>query len=141
MGFVSVTRLRLRSIRFLPAFAIQTTRAMQQVRTAEGFQDGAVMGDLRLAFWTLTLWDAQPSMRRYMTDGAHRIAMPSLMKWCDEASVVHWDTDVVPSWDEADRRMRNEGRPSKVLHPSADHPGLTFKPTSPRFSGPISRPA
>jgi hypothetical protein len=143
MGFISVTRLRLRSIRYLPAFGIHTTRSLQQVKTAEGFQQGAVLADHRLAFWTLTMWDEQPSMRRYMTAGSHRVAMPRLMKWCDEASVVHWTihTAILPSWDEADSRMRQEGRTSKVLKPSPDHADLTFKPSSHRFAGPINRPA
>ncbi len=87
------------------------------------------------------MWDEQASMRHYMSDGSHRQAMPYLLKWCDEASIVHWthETDALPSWDEADRRMRGEGRPSKVLRPSSDHAGLTFKPTNRAFGGSITR--
>jgi hypothetical protein len=89
---------------------------------------GALLPDARWTFWTLTLWDSAEAMRAYMTGGAHRKAMPKLAGWCDEASVVHWDqTDpALPAWPEAERRMRHEGRPSKVRYPSAAHASLDF---------------
>lgn len=132
MPFVSVTRLRVRALRFLPAFFLHTMRTRSQVAAAPGFLAGSLLPDRRWTFWTLTLWDNKDSMRAYMTSGAHRIAMPKLMDWCDEASVVHWDEAiaVLPTWVEAEARMRGEGRPSKVRHPSADHAAMTFAPPS-----------
>ena len=128
MPFVSITRLRIRSVRFLPAFAIHTLRTLRQVKSAPGFRGGSLLPDRRWAFWTMTAWDDQASMRAYMTDGPHRTAMPFLLQWCDEASVVHWDQadGPLPSWTEADRRMREEGRPSKLRHPSPCHADLGF---------------
>ena len=75
------------------------------------------------------------SMLRYMTTGAHKAAMPHLMKWCDEASVAHWEQEemTLPSWEEADRRMREGGRISKVNKPSREHAGLNYR--KPRTSG------
>ena len=110
MPFISITRLRVRSVRFLPAFALYTYRSLRQVQASAGFQNGSLLADRSWTFWTMTAWDSQESMRGYMTAGAHRIAMPRLMDWCDEASVVHWDqpqTDL-PSWTEADERMRKD---------------------------------
>ena len=128
MTFISVTRLRLRSIRFLPGFVPHAVRSRTQAACAPGFQGGALLMD-RLAFWTLTGWDARESMRAYMRAGPHRTAMPRLAGWCDEASVVHWEQDgeALPAWPEAVRRMREEGRPSPVRHPSAEHADLTFR--------------
>ena len=141
MTFVSVTRLRIRSIWFMPLFAWDTLRSLRQVKRAVGFQEGSLLPDRRFTFWTMTAWDSRESMRRYMTSGAHKAAMPMLMKWCDEASVVHWEQadEKLPTWAEADRRMRTEGRISKVQHPSAGHAGLRYE--EPRFtgSGPIRR--
>ena len=68
-------------------------------------------------------------MRNYMASGAHKKAMPYLQHWCDEASVAHWkqvDT-AVPTWGEADQRMRQSGRPSKVHHPSPHHATLQYR--------------
>ncbi len=55
--------------------------------------------------------------------------MPRLMVWCDEASVVHWEQaeTTLPTWAEADARMRAEGRPSKVRHPSSSHADLSYR--------------
>lgn len=128
MPFISITRLRIRSIWLLPAFALYTHRSLQQVRAAGGYLDGSLLPDRRWTFWTMTAWDNQQSMRQYMTSGPHKAAMPKLMHWCDEASVVHWEqtSEELPSWAEADARMRSEGRISKVLHPSPEHAGLRY---------------
>lgn len=135
MTFVSLTRLRVRSIRFLPLFGIYTWRSLRQVKTAAGFRTGALLPDRRWTYWTMTAWDGQESMRRFMTSGAHKGAMPHLMHWCDEACVAHWEQQEssLPSWEEADRRMRASGRVSKVNHPSPEHAGLNYK--KPRTTG------
>ncbi len=128
MPLVSVTRLRLRSIRFLPPFVPHAVRSRTQAARAPGFRGGSLLMD-RLAFWTMTAWDRPESMRAYMRDGPHRTAMPRLAAWCDEASVVHWEQedDALPPWPEAIRRMRAEGRPSRVRHPSPQHEALAFR--------------
>ena len=135
MPFISVTRLRIRSIRFLPAFALHALRTARQVRAAPGFRGGSILRDRNWALWTLTAWDGPESMRAYMGSGAHRAAMPHLQHWCDEASVVHWEEpgDALPSWPEADERMRALGRTSRVRHPSPQHATLSYRP--PRFGG------
>ena len=142
MTFISLTRLRLRSVRFLPFFAIHTLRSLRQIRRSPGFQSGAVLPDRRWTFWTLTAWDSHESMRQYLLSGAHKAAMPHLQQWCDEASVAHWTQPeaTLPSWSEADRRMRSEGRPSKVRTPSAHHADLTYRVPRTSLGGPI-RPA
>jgi len=130
MVFVSLTRLRLRSIRFLPGFALYAVRSQMQVQKAAGFLKVELLPDKNWAFWTLTAWDSQESMRGYMTSGAHKKAMPHLMHWCDEASVAHWTQPdaVLPTWAEADKRMREIGRASKLNHPSPRHASLKYDP-------------
>lgn len=128
MPFVSVTRLRLRSGRFLPAFALHSLRTLAQVRAAPGFRGGSLLAERSLAFWTLTAWDDAASMCATMAGGAHRAAMPRFVAWCDEGSVVHWEQagEALPGWAEADRRMRGEGHPSKLHRPSPHHADLSF---------------
>lgn len=139
MRFVSITRLRIRAIRFLPLFMLQTMQALKQVKKAPGFVGGSLLADRKWTFWTMTVWESEASMRAYMMGGAHRAAMPHLVGWCDEASVVHWDQpdDEMPSWPDADGKMRTDGRPSRVRHPSEGHASLNY--AAPRFSaaGPI----
>ena len=140
MTFVSITRLRVRSLRFMPAFAVDALRTSSQVRGAAGFVAGSLLPDRVFTFWTMTLWNAQADMRRYMTNGSHLKAMPKLLHWCDEASIVHWDQETaeLPRWEEADRRMRTEGRPSKVLHPSVKHGDLSYRAPSTSRAAPIN---
>jgi hypothetical protein len=90
MIFVSLTRLRVRSFRFVPIFLLHTFRSVRQVKKAPGFQRGALLADRSWAFWTMAAWDAHESMRQFMTTGSHSRAMPHLLDWCDEASVAHW---------------------------------------------------
>jgi len=135
MVFVSLTRLRVRSVRFLPLFAWHTLRSLRQVKRAQGFLHGALLPDRQWTFWTMTAWDSQESMRQFMMTGDHKRAMPHLMEWCDEASVAHWEQEdlVLPSWEKADGRMRASGRASKVRKPSAQHAGLSY--CEPRTAG------
>lgn len=138
MYFISLTRLRIRSIRFLPFFAVHTYRSLEQVKKAAGFQSGAVLRDRNWTFWTMTVWESQERMRQFMTAGAHKTAMAHLLDWCDEASVAHWtqEESSMPSWEEADGKMRNSGRASKVRNPSPRHASLTYR--EPRTSGAFS---
>ncbi|MET3694907.1 hypothetical protein ABID43_004470 [Methylobacterium goesingense] len=87
----------------------------------------------------MTAWTDEASMRAYMLAGAHRRAMPRLVHWCDEASVVHWveDATELPSWAVADTRMRDAGRPSKVRYPSPQHATMTYRAPRLTRSGPI----
>jgi hypothetical protein len=139
MTFISLTRLRVRSIRFLPLFAFHTFRSLSQVRKAGGFQGGSLLTDRSWTFWTMTAWDSEESMRAYRNSSSHKMAMPRLLHWCDEASVAHWvqaETGL-PSWTEADKRMRESGRASKVLNPSPQHATLSYTPPRTTLSGPI----
>lgn len=139
MPFVSLTRLRLRSIRFFPVFAVHALRTRAQAAAAPGFIRGVLLMDRGTTFWTMTAWESEAHMRAYMLAGAHKAAMPRLMHWCDEASVAHWEQDQaeLPTWAEADRRMRATGRISKVRHPSPNHADMSFREPRTRITGPI----
>ena len=141
MPFLSLTRLRIRSIRFLPQFGLHAMRSIAQVRKAPGFTRGALLPDHDWTFWTFTAWESQEAMRQYMITGAHQRAMPQLLHWCDEASVAHWEQTeaALPSWEEADQRMRTIGRISKVLHPSPNHAAMTYRTPRTTRSGPITK--
>jgi len=127
-SLVSVTRFRLRSLRFLPFFLLHANRAIAQIRKADGFVAGAVQRDANLAFWTMSVWRDELAMRAYGSSGAHRKAMPHLAEWADEASVGHWrqmGLDL-PEWPEAVRRLREEGRSVPLKHPAPRLPEPRF---------------
>jgi hypothetical protein len=121
MSTVSVTRLRVRSWRFLPLFFFHAVRSAWQVRKASGVQSATLLREDWRTYWTRTIWTDEAAMRKFMISGNHRVAMPTLLYICDEASVGRWDQhdSTRPSWDEVHRRMQQEGRPSKVNNPTA----------------------
>jgi hypothetical protein len=120
MPFVSITRLRVRSWRYLPTFLVNAFRAARQARRARGNLAISLLRDAEFAFWTRTLWIDETDMRAFMLSGLHRRIMARLPEWCDEAAVAHWLQDDLepPSWPEAWRRLRQDGRPSTVNYPS-----------------------
>ena len=123
MPFVSVTRLRVRAWRYLPILLVQTFRSAWQAKSAKHCPSASVLRDAHRTFWTKTVWMDAPAMKCFMLSGVHRQVMPSLLEWCDEASVIDWVQDLLepPSWEEAHRRMQHDGRSSKVNHPSEAH--------------------
>lgn len=129
MAFISVTRLRLRSIFYLPAFFWHAIPSMSQAKRATGNLQTITRQQGATVFWTLTVWEDEASMRAYMTSGAHRQAMPKIAQWCDAASVVHWqqDSPTLPTWETAVQRMQQSGRLTPLPHPSAVHAAGTIE--------------
>jgi len=130
MPVVSVTRLRVRSLFFLPAFILTSIRISKQAQTAEGNLGVKLLRDKRNAFWTCTCWNSEESMKAFMLDGAHGLAMRKLLNWCDEAALAHWsqETEEMPTWADAHRNLLRRGRTSKVHHPSAAQKAFRIDP-------------
>lgn len=129
MRFVSVTRLRIRKWRYLPAFFYFTLLSFLQARRAVGNLGTSITRDAHAVFWTITMWRDEPSMRAFRNHGAHLRVMPKLRHWCDEATYAHWqqESDEPPELDLAFERIR-EGIVSRVEYPSPDHAARTFPP-------------
>jgi len=140
---ISITRLRLRSLRYLPAFAWYTYQSKRQLARSAGFLLGTLGSAPGLAFWTATAWADEGSMKAFRDTGWHKRAMPKLLNWCDEAAVARWtqDTAALPDRTQMLERMKTAGRTSKVRHPTAEHaagrtvpdgrapqPGLPIRP-------------
>ncbi|MBC7925578.1 MAG: hypothetical protein H7039_07965 [Bryobacteraceae bacterium] len=121
--FVSVTRLRLRSLLFLPQFFNLSSGSIQQAAASPGFRGGATLFDRKFTFWTITMWDGERDMKSYRGAGAHAQAMPKLAVWCSEAVVSHWNQDSaeLPSWPDAHRHLMASPRWSTVRHPGKYH--------------------
>lgn len=120
MPVVSITRLRVRSWRYLPRFFVDALRAARQAARSDGNLETKLLRDANRVFWTATSWSDERAMKAFMHAPPHGPVMRKLLEWCDEASLVHWTQEdaAIPSWPEAHARLRREGRTSKVLHPS-----------------------
>jgi len=137
MPVVSITRLRVRSWLFAPAFLFTALRISAQARNAEGSLAVKIFRDGRNTFWTSTCWDSEASMRAFMIAKPHGPAMHKLLEWCDEAALVRWTQESadLPSWTEAHERMLREGRRSKVNHPSEAHKAFRMDAPGPSAKG------
>jgi hypothetical protein len=125
---ISVTRLRLRSVRFLPAFFWNSFKVNKQVVRANGFMAGKTFLDSKRTFWTMTAWRDPDTMKSFRNTAPHQIAMRKLPHWCDEASYTRWEqeTDDLPDWKEAHRKLSAEPVLSPVQNPSRDHAARRF---------------
>ena len=135
MPLVSITRLRVRTWRYVPQFLVQSLRAARQAGRTPGNLAVSILRGADRVFWMRTLWRDEAAMRSFMRSGVHRRVVARLPKWCDEAALVHWvqQQSEPPSWPEAHRRLQREGRRSRVIHPSeAQH---RFEIREPRTSG------
>ena len=123
MPVIAVTRLRVRSWRYLPMFVVQSIRAARQAAASQGNRSTKLLRDQGKAFWTATSWSDEAAMKQFMHAPPHGPVMKKLLEWCDEAALVHWtQTEAdIPSWVEAHARLQRDGRRSKVNHPSAAH--------------------
>ncbi len=120
MAVISVTRLRVRSWRFLPDFLLHTVRITRQARAAPGNLGVEVFRDAGMTFWTKSAWRDEAALRNFMNSGAHKNTMPHLQRWCSEASVLRWEQETarMPFWEDAGRRMQRDGRLVDVKRPS-----------------------
>lgn len=119
----------VRSLWYLPRFFQLSESVVRQLRVSAGFLGGKLLIDKNLVFWTATAWADQSAMRSFRDSGAHRIALPKLVSWCDEAAVGEIETgENLPSWSEIHDRLSRHGRSSRVRDPSPDHALLNFPP-------------
>jgi Domain of unknown function (DUF3291) len=123
MPLVSITRLRVRSWRYLLGFSVAAFRSAFQARRAKGNLAVTILREAHNTFWTRSLWTDEAAMKSFMVSDPHRTIMPKLLEWCDEASVARWtqETAQKPTWEEVHQRMQRDGRASKVNHPSEAH--------------------
>ena len=130
---VSVTRFRVRSVRFLPFFLIHAQRCLVQIRRADGHLGSALRHDRDLSYWTASVWRDETALRSYVTMGAHRTAMPQLSEWSEEASTVRWRqaNPDLPRWALIIERMRADGCAVPVRHPGPAHADLSFAASEP----------
>jgi hypothetical protein len=124
MASLSITRLCLRSYRYLPGLLWYSLLSARQARRADGCL-GVALTRRGGAFWTLTVWRDSAAMRAFMLSGSHRKVMPKLAEWCDEASVARLERhdEHLPDWPEAERLMAEHGRQSPVKFPSVAQTG------------------
>lgn len=120
---VSITRLRVRSIWYMPLFMLHAMRTLMQAQRAEGVHGVETRFEKNNVVWTKTIWTDEAAMKKYRGSGAHQVAMRLLSEICSEAAYARWQQEMagLPTWEEAHQRILREGTLSKVKHPSPLH--------------------
>lgn len=139
MPLISITRLRVLSWKYFPVFLFQALRSARQAARSEGNQSTRRLAERHKTFWTKSIWSSEEAMKAFTLAGTHRSVMHSLLEWCDEAAVVHWSQEQSgpPSWQESHLRPKQEGRDSKVNHPSPDQQAFSIPAPQPRSASEI----
>ena len=120
---VSITRLRVRSLWFMPLFGLHAMRSGSQAAQAEGIVDFSTHVEDPFTHWTKTVWKQESFMKEFRNSGAHQIAMRVLSEICSEAAYTRWqqETPEVPTWEQAHKKLLESGTLSKLKKPSAFH--------------------
>jgi hypothetical protein len=120
MPFVSVTRLRVKSIFFLIPFMRANEASVKELKKSKGLLKGMELIDKNFTFWTITLWEDEASMKEFRGSLPHRKAMKHLPNWCNEASYHHWvqEDSNFPTWNTISEKLYTEGKLSKVRNPT-----------------------
>jgi len=128
MYFVSATRLKLRSIFFLPALFKADSAATRQLVITPGFVKGKQLFDKGLTFWTLTMWTDADAMKVFRNSPPHQMAMRKLPDWCSEGTYNHWiqESDEFPDWYTVHDKIVSEGKITKVRKPSRSQLSKSF---------------
>lgn len=98
MVWVSITGLTVRSPRHVPVFWWHAIRSMMQARRAEGIVgvEARRVGGVQ---HTLSVWESEEAMRRFVTTGAHLAAMRAFHRVAT-GSTVGYAAEVAPRGDE-----------------------------------------
>ncbi len=128
MPVISVTRLKLGSLWFLPQFLWANNSINRQVARSRGFLRGRLLVDKGLTFWTTTAWNDEASLKAFRDSGPHKAAMRKLPAWCSEATSLHWtqESDNLPDWMQGYERILKDGRVVYVKSPSDRHKTKRF---------------
>ncbi|MEP2025676.1 MAG: hypothetical protein ABJH98_04220 [Reichenbachiella sp.] len=108
--YVSITRLKLKSIWLLPRFARQSNKAAQQAKAAPGNLKVKLSNRWFRYFYTITHWNSKQAMQQFMINGDHKEAMQHWNKYASEVKAHGYETDQPPNWKDARLIMENEGR-------------------------------
>jgi len=141
--FISITRLSIRSLRFVRAFQRENAGIVEQIVRPPGFIAGRLLVETPLTYWTMTGWDDEAAMRAFVRSGAHRAAMPKLQDWSDESTYTDWlhQSRELPDWRSAAERLAAAPHPFRLHYPSSNHARGYVKPLRSAFLSRALAPA
>lgn len=107
--YVSITGLKLSSFLHLPRFWYYNMPTMRQAKNSKGnvsFDGNFVDGLLH----TLSVWEDKQTMMKFYRSGAHARAMRIAGSVAESTKIYGYETDRIPSWEEALKIWNEKGR-------------------------------
>ncbi|MEO9964991.1 MAG: hypothetical protein ABJF11_04335 [Reichenbachiella sp.] len=108
--YVSITRLKLRSIWSLAKFGRQSNLVARQAKAAPGNLMVKLSNRWFNTFYTITHWNSKEAMQQFMINGEHKKAMQQWAVYASEVKVYGFETMDPPTWKEARLMVENKGR-------------------------------
>lgn len=108
--YVSITRLKLKSIWLLAKFANQSQTVASQARVSSGNLKVKLSNRWFRYFFTITHWNSKEAMQQFMSNGAHKSAMRQWSLYASEVKAYGYETNDPPTWKEARLMIANKGR-------------------------------
>jgi len=106
--YISITGLELRHWWHFPRFAWHAMRSMAQARAADG-NISATARTINGVNHTMTVWENETAMRRFLYRGAHRQAIAAFPAIAD-GKTFGFHADAPPGWDEVPHLLSEQGR-------------------------------
>jgi len=102
--------LPLNKWRAMPRFFRYSRQIQHQLASSEGLIGYSLDANVLIRkFWTLSVWEDEESLWRFVRRMPHSRVMTDLLTDMGQTEFYHWKADgssVPPDWDEAKRRMR-----------------------------------
>ena len=107
------SRFFLKSLRRVPAFLASSIRIMKQANVAPDIIGWSLGTDLfRLEFLTLSVWEDAESLRRFVRDGSHHVAIEAFEKDLRRKSIFVYyrvlGRDLPLTWKDAIARQERQ---------------------------------
>ena len=107
------SRFFLKSLRRVPAFLASSIRIMKQANVAPGIVGWSLGTDLfRLEFHTLSAWEDAESLRRFVRDGSHKVALEAFERDVRRKSIFVYyrllGRDLPLTWRDAIARQERQ---------------------------------
>ena len=110
--YVSITGLELKGWTKTFRFYWHAIRSFRQVKASEGNISAEVKA-INGVQHTLTVWDSERAMRRFLYQGAHKEAIKAFPDIAT-GKTFGFETDRVPSWDEVPTLWAEHGREYEI---------------------------
>ncbi len=106
----SITELRLKNFFSFILFIKHAVRSKVQADTAESVVSVEVKSSGLLIQRTLTVWESEEALKKYVRSGSHLEAMKAFSKIANKSYTAKFEVTSKPTWEEAIKYLKTHGR-------------------------------